>query len=711
MQKKKPLLVYASGVGLGQKQIFCSISDPTKTYSTSINPILLRASRLCTVQHGWYLLENYITYNLSEFFLWHPYYLNKIILPSLNHTGNTIAYYILSPPLTQNPNDLPRSIFLFPSHSASIIYLHLGYKQWTHVNFYKGIIDALRRSGEPPGQFDAFLLKPVYCNGYLYASVAVPSRTRLAQILIQQPNGHLRMNSTLFPMPTNLLFPLTYQKRIDRTLESNNQIFRIEILLAHDRIIVVFLYRFDSSETMWKKVKSIKDRMFFISSLDSSFACQATNPEIEGGRIYIALDNKDFVYIYNIEDDSLMMSQSFSNLPKDRSYSRWIMPTIGISDTLEDENGKAQQIREKENMCGAIHLKETEENFALPIDIVEVIAKHIVDVFDYLQFRATNKLFHLAAPPLEWRSSSSSMSRSRFDDLSLSPLFGFSENKDKRFTIVHPKHGLKYKYNIKMTDWEICCSKDGWLLLVAGTKRRGFFFNPFTKQVVLPALRFSIRNTRCVGLSHRPTSSECVIVDLDKPVFSSRLVAYTYIPSERVWGWDKVSFEKIEFPLYNISPALHNGLFYYLSIKGKLAVIEAPRGEIAKWKELVEPQAPCTGFFNSFLVECNGNLLSVFECSSRKWVQVFKLNESTMRWIKVESLNNHMLFVGNNTSLSTVAKIPGMENKIYFPRFYNQSIVFYCLETNKYHTFENEVVNFHHVKEHLNSCWIEPRWH
>jgi hypothetical protein len=68
-----------------------------------------------------------------------------------------------------------------------------------------------------------------------------------------------------------------------------------------------------------------------------------------------------------------------------------------------------------------------------------------------------------------------------------------------------------------------------------------------------------------------------------------------------------------------------------------------------------------------------------------------------------------MLFVGN-TSFSAKAKFPGMENKIYFPRFYGQSIVFYSLETNNYRTFENEVVNFESVREPLNSGWIEPRW-
>jgi hypothetical protein len=79
--------------------------------------------------------------------------------------------------------------------------------------------------------------------------------------------------------------------------------------------------------------------------------------------------------------------------------------------------------------------------------VIEVIAKHLNDVLDYLHFRASNKLLYLAAPPIQWRSSSS-MSMSRFDDLSMSPLFVFSE-KDKVFTFVHPKHGLKYKTLIK----------------------------------------------------------------------------------------------------------------------------------------------------------------------------------------------------------------------------------------------------------------------
>ncbi|CAJ2658561.1 unnamed protein product [Trifolium pratense] len=348
--------------------------------------------------------------------------------------------------------------------------------------------------------------------------------------------------------------------------------------------------------------------------------------------------------------------------------------------------------------------------------MVEVIAKYIDDVLDYLHFRATNKIFRLSAPPIQSRSSSSSSSSmlSRFDDLSMCPLFVFLE-KDKVFTFVHPKHGLEYKNIINFPegqhwnlDSEICYSKDGWLLLVAVNKSFQVFFNPFTKEVLpLPFGNKQIINIRCFGMSHSPTSSKCVTVELNK---KSADFTRAYVHLLREDDLYLIRYKDKDFSLYNISPAFHNGLFYFLSITGKLGVIEVTREQIS-WKILEKLQAPCSSHFNNFLVECDGNLLSVFERDFAKGVQVFKLNEDTMTWMEVKSLKNHMLFVGK-TSFSAVANIPGMENKIYFNRFYGKSVVFYSLETKNYHTFKNdEVVNFHHTKELLNGTWIQPRWH
>lgn len=375
-----------------------------------------------------------------------------------------------------------------------------------------------------------------------------------------------------------------------------------------------------------------------------------------------------------------------------------------------------------------IHSKKTEctityEEFGLPQDMVEAIAKWIKVGIDYLHVRATNRLFHSSIPPMQWRSSSA-ISMSRFDHLSMSPLFVYFE-KDNVLTFVHPKNGLKYKYNKNLTMdlqpyCEICYSKAGWLL-IAVNKRYSFFFNPFAKEQEIRPLPYApvgyFLNTRCMAFSHPPTSSECAIVALEwmPPFENDQLTVNITYPGKDEWS--DSTFGVFGFPLYNNSPVFHNRAFYYFNEKGKMGVLKGGGAEgvgEGEWEEvsldeLDKPDAPFTNYYNNFLVECNGNLLSVFEGHFGKYVRVFKLNESEMTWIEVENLENHMLFVGH-TSFSAVAHVPGMENKIYFPRFYGGNIVFYSLDTNNYHTFEsNEVVDFHCMEEKVNCSWIEPR--
>jgi hypothetical protein len=153
----------------------------------------------------------------------------------------------------------------------------------------------------------------------------------------------------------------------------------------------------------------------------------------------------------------------------------------------------------------------------------------------------------LYLPPIQWRSSSS-MSMSRFDDLSMCPLFVFSVN-DNVFTFLHPKHGLEYKYIINYPqvkrsymNYEICCSKDGWLLLVGVNKSFQFFFNPFTEEdLPLPFEHKRIKNIRCFGMSHSPTSSDCVTVELDYGSSAITTAAHVHFLSEGVG--DRISFK------------------------------------------------------------------------------------------------------------------------------------------------------------------------
>ncbi|WJX27341.1 hypothetical protein P8452_16168 [Trifolium repens] len=480
-----------------------------------------------------------------------------------------------------------------------MFYYQLGDKQWTKRCFYIDIVRDLAMKGKAPLEESKTIFEdPVYCNGRLYAGMSIWYGYIIVVTEKLQPND-FSINCTSDPMAK-------YKPRLPDICETEEAISRLI----------------------------------------------GSNNKLKGGRIYIALKNCNYVYIYNIEEKSIVTSPPFSNLPENLYYSRWFMPDTRMTDTLKEEIGKSHQIREKESICNVVYLKDVGDiahtKSPLPLDVVEVIAKNINDVLDYLQFRASNKLLRLAAPQIQWRSSSS-MSMSMFDDLSMCPLFVFSE-KDKVFTFVHPKLGLDYENIISYPQgepwsWncEICCSKDGWLLLVAVNNTKfQVFFNPFTKEVFrLPLLHKGIWNIRCFGMSDSSTSSKCVIVELVKGL-STITTAYINFMNR---DYRHFTFESTKFPHYNVSPVFHNGLFYFLSKSGKLAVIEAT-GENIRWIVLEELQAPCSTCFKNFLVECDGNLLSVFESPFAKRVQVFKLNESTMTCMKVKSLKNHMIFVG-----------------------------------------------------------------
>jgi hypothetical protein len=228
------------------------------------------------------------------------------------------------PPTT---NDGICSIFLISSHCPSIFYYQLGDKQWTKKYFYSDIkLDLAMKGKAPMEEKKTNFEDPVYSNGCLYAGMWI-SGGFIIVVIEKIHSNDFSINCTLDPMVKSRLSMIGIcENIISNLIASNNVLFRIDILHALDRVIGAYVYKFDCSQRVWGKAENIKDKMFFVSSLDSAFACQTVNPEIEGGRIYIALKNLNYVYIYNIEENSLVTSPPISHLPKKLSYSRWFMP-------------------------------------------------------------------------------------------------------------------------------------------------------------------------------------------------------------------------------------------------------------------------------------------------------------------------------------------------------------------------------------------------
>lgn len=675
-------------VGPNKAQIFCSISNP-KNIPKNINRVTKFFEQRVTKEYlascfGWCVYS--YSYgrstrsdeaNWRSLFLLNPISLEKITLPPLK-TQKSIGYCLLSSSPTEPAGCL---VILFAKRLPLIMYCHLGDEEWTSLDYYWELKRSFREKSRSlwnnlwPENLRWRLECPVWCNGYLYAVTSACKYLVKFHDFQQDSSLEFRIEIlTYLPMSrSRIIFSTEYY-----LMESCGNLFSIEAKhYNHKHIVGIDIHRFDFSkkgEEVYSKVESAKDLAFFVS-LEYGWAfCYPTayTPEIEGNRVYFTLanDGHKILYSYNIEDKEISVSSPFLNLP-----------------TLQSSEPDIEEV----------HLPY------LPPELFELIFRRLCFV-DYLHFRATCKWFHSVAPSIQWR-----MASQRFENISLSPWLTFLE-KDGACAFIDPRCGDKYFISLPQALKEsnvLCGTKHGWLLLIVDDESP-FLFNPFTRVILpLPFSDSSIETCTSIGISSPPGLSECVLV-----VILKKKVGFCMLGDE-VWT---EKFIKTDFLIDDNSPVFYRGAFYCLGQKGNLAILklnnEGQEGTFAvTFDVLTKPKPPCTGYIQNFLVECDGELLSVFVGPFGKWVLVFKLNESKMTWIRVESLGDYMLFLSSKSSFSAKAQTPGMENKIYFPRFCGQSIVFYSLETCKYQSFQSEdVVDFYSSREKLDCCWIEPGW-
>nr|GEY22918.1 hypothetical protein CTI12_AA506200 [Tanacetum cinerariifolium] len=193
------------------------------------------------------------------------------------------------------------------------------------------------------------------------------------------------------------------------------------------------------------------------------------------------------------------------------------------------------------------------------------------------------------------------------------------------------------------------------------------------------------------------------------------------------WGWDAhIQFLNQETYWRRVSHdqrpikslPFYGRIIYALCEEGELIVFCNLGKENYSWK-VVEAEAPnsCSGSSaKNYLTKCNQHLLLVSVGERGKHVKVLKMNNVSQRWEKIEDVGKHMIFICDTTCLCIEAKMPQMENTIFFPRIRTKSrkMVFYSLDTCKYHTFDGE-----NSKEYLGdfvgtklpfspNAWSEP---
>ncbi|KAF9616388.1 hypothetical protein IFM89_029642 [Coptis chinensis] len=140
------------------------------------------------------------------------------------------------------------------------------------------------------------------------------------------------------------------------------------------------------------------------------------------------------------------------------------------------------------------------------------------------------------------------------------------------------------------------------------------------------------------------------------------------------------------------NPVFYDGLFYCLSKDGKLGIFNPEEEYEDVWKILVRAIFPLQNMeyhltsLRSFLVEYCGEFFSFF-VPVNKPIDVFKLDRSEMKWVRVESLGDKVAFLSHTTSVLVPAGLKGVENRIYLPKFYGIDNMYYSLTTRSFSYF------------------------
>ncbi|XP_076916636.1 F-box/kelch-repeat protein At1g57790-like [Bidens hawaiensis] len=312
----------------------------------------------------------------------------------------------------------------------------------------------------------------------------------------------------------------------------------------------------------------------------------------------------------------------------------------------------------------------------IPLDVLKTIMKFCVGV-EYLNFRATCKQCHLAAPMIQW----SKGGRLQSYSVVLPWLMVVHKGQDD-ISFTDPMFGDKYFIKTPQEligDLEIDCSVGGWLLVrrIPGPL---MFFNPFTGDIrELPTVPY----LQSYCFSAPPTSSDCMVVGFT--ALGECHMHIHFVAQESSWFEFHLNFcgdESFRF-------ATHYGQnLYEVYNNGGLGFIDAGNQD---YSLLNGPKNSCVSPKQNFLMKCDKHLLLVIVGLFGESVEVFKMNDSR-QWEKTETLGRHAIYIGGKTCLCIETKTPAMANKIYFPCVHPESrkIVFYSLETRRYHTSNTE---------------------
>lgn len=699
-----PWLVYVHVDDNSKKfQTFCTISSGPTVNSKYCHKSIpaLRGKFIEGSSDGWLVLRDFGDNKI--FSLWNLDDEQAIDLPPLEalEDAPTSTFILLCPPHEGDDNCGDNLLLLlFADEVAFSCWPKRENCTWVTRN-------TEMLSGERACVTDA-----ITCNGMVYGYADVASSNdgggvtyNFVTIEVNDYEKGLDRPITLRRLEADLPdSTFDYRGVYKHLLESCGRIYNVS---AHSRqgddnhICAVNVWELSSDLTKWLRVKNLGDRAFFVGG-DSNTWCSCSNAQdehasIQGNCVYFfvpeGFGTTNALYIYNLEDCSLTSLLPCPKLPSPWYGPTWFMPKYQSICAKEVNKHNIEEVGIKKIQQS----NEVQVKFPicdLPVDMITSVAQHL-HLFDYVNFRATCKKLRSAAPPARWRTNNSH------------PLFMFFESNERSCRLMDPCRSDSRDISIPESFGDevfIDFSKDGWLLLCKKGGDSLCFFNPFIGDKGKYPSCMSVRVLSTVGFSTCPTSSDCItvgIINTNDPVI---IICHRFGDEM----WERWFFEEDrEFMPGITTPVWYKEAFYFLDTRGYVGEFKFIKEE-GNWEVYGKPQTPSTSFLSSHLVECDGELLSVFIGHMGSWVRVFKFDWSKKKWARVKSLGNHSLFIGLYSSHSIIETKPVLGNRIYLPRRLGNAVVFYDLEKGGYgtHMSEDLMPNFSGTTEYARCGWI-----
>ncbi|PIA55782.1 hypothetical protein AQUCO_00700240v1 [Aquilegia coerulea] len=627
-----PSLVFSHGKRF-RDQTFCTLSDGCY----HVGRVPLMGGMFCvTSSHGWLLMRSY--YYSTECYLFNPISLTKIHLPPVLD----ITY--VAGVLTSSPSDPDCIVMLISNAKRSSIFCRIGDNKFIEQKLESKKKDPITIKG---------CISVISCKGKIYLFF----KQGMGVVDVHSTFLSIKLHKINYPSPS-LPWISCYARFF---LESCGEIFHVaesRFGISHNLPQKCDVFKLDVSTMDWVMVDNLGDQIFLLGLYSTSVP--ATDLGLKPGCIYFCLYGDTSLYMFDMHDGTIT-----NTLPCPKKIPYWKGPFWVVP------NCKFQVKKEVVKLQESTHQGNQEWGWKdLPVELLELIASFLF-LGDCIRFRLTCKSWISVTPPLR---ANCLFNKFEFEPPQVPWLMSFPKTNQGVCKLYHPVYGDAYTMNIpELADAIIRNAKYGWLLMSQGISF--FFFNPITMEVIkLPDIE---RDYQFIGMSFSspPTSSDFVVFGF----LGFYMVVYR--KGEERWSRDFFKSSHWEFLHSPCNPIFYDGAFYCLGKNGRLLLFDT--------KEVVKESqySDITKSNESFIVEYDGEILSIFVGPKGKKIFIFKLDLCNMKWCKLESLDDKVLFLSHTASIllpAAAVGLKGIENRIYFPRFHESDNMFYSLSTRKY---------------------------